>query len=259
MSEGLHGTTTPIDGRCGVSTISGSFNPEQIIVDRLQTKTAELQQCLLNHDVAGAFSIIEHINAAKEESIYYGLGMLARGLHTAIVTFQVDDHGKAYLKHDEHGAAPITNQLDNVIKMSEESARKTLNILDGSMPMVKELRESLARFDGAADPAALIAVQRAGLEKLEANLMEILMAQGFQDLSGQAIRKVNNILENLQKDLISLLTYANQVKSMSEPVPVQSPVMGDLASEEAQPVEEESKDAAMEQGSVDDLLASLGF
>jgi chemotaxis protein CheZ len=244
-----------------VTTISGSFNPEQIIVDRLQAKTAELHQCLANHDVAGAFSVIEHINAAKEESIYYGLGMLARGLHTAIVTFQVDDHGKAYLKHDEHGAAPITNQLDNVIKMSEESARKTLNILDGSMPMVRELRENLARFEtDGGDPQVLAAEQRAGLERLEQNLMEILMAQGFQDLSGQAIRKVNNILETLQKDLISLLTYANQVKSMSEPVPVQIPVMGELGeAEQAPPEQEEHKDAAMEQASVDDLLASLGF
>ena len=91
--------------------------------------------------------------------------------------------------------------------------------------------------------------------------MQILMAQGFQDLSGQAIKKVNIILETLQKDLISLLTYANQVKSMSVPVPVpvQSPVMGELEASAAPVEEEQPEDAAMEQGSVDDLLASLGF
>jgi len=244
-----------------VSTISGSFNPEQIIVERLQAKAGELSQCLMNYDVAGAFSVIEHINAAKEESIYYGLGMLARGLHTAIVTFQVDDHGKAYLAHDEQGAVQVTSQLDNVIKMSEESARKTLNVLDSSMPMVKELRENIAELQaGRGDREAGLEAQRKGLETLEQNLMQILMAQGFQDLSGQAIRKVNNILETLQKDLIALLTYANQVKSMSVPVPVQTPVMGELESGEApEQQQEEPKDAAMEQGSVDDLLASLGF
>ena len=245
-----------------MSTISGTFNPEQIIVERLQAKAGELSQCLVNNDVAGAFSVIEHINAAKEESIYYGLGMLARGLHTAIVTFEVDDHGKAYLAHDDQGAVKVTSQLENVVKMSEESARKTLNVLDSSMPMVKELRENLSRIQPNGDDSRqLLDQQRAGLEQLEQNLMQILMAQGFQDLSGQAIKKVNNILEVLQKDLMSLLTYANQVKSMSVPVPVQSPVMGDLESgDQAEKKEEEqSKDAAMEQGSVDDLLASLGF
>lgn len=243
-----------------MKTTGGNFNPEQIIVERLQGKVGELSQCLANSDVAGAFSVIEHINAAKEESIYFGLGMLARGLHTAIVTFQVDDHGKAYLAHDEHGAAPVTSQLENVVKMSEESARKTLNILDSTMPLVKQLRDNVQKLEEGGAPADAVQAQRDGLERLEQNLMDILMAQGFQDLSGQAIKKVNGILENLQKDLIALLTYANQVKSMSEPVPVKAPVIGDLPDTEA-PADEadEHKDAAMSQDNVDDLLASLGF
>lgn len=245
-----------------MSDAGGSFNPEEIIVSRLQVKAGELTQCLANHDVAGAFSVIEHINAAKEESIYFGLGMLARGLHTAIVNFQIDDYGKHYLAQDTAGNAPVTLQLDNVIRMSEEAARKTLNIIDGSMPLAKQLREQAARLEGSGAPE--MRAQREGLEQLEANLMEILMAQGFQDLSGQAIRKVNVILDTLQQDLVALLRYANQVKSMSVPVPVPIPVLGDLdsthAAAAAPPAEEPVvAESAMSQDSVDDLLSSLGF
>ncbi len=240
---------------------TGVFDPEQMIVERLQGKAAELASCLESHDMVGAFSVIEHINAVREESIFYGLGLLARGLHTAIVTFEVDDHGKHYLAEDETGAAGLTSQLDNVVRMSEESARKTLNILDATLPMVRDLRVAADRASSSAGVQGdFLEAQKSGLQQIEQNLMEILMAQGFQDLSGQAIRKVNGILGNLQKDLIALLTYANHVKTMSEPLPVQG---ADAVSDESAPVsaeaEEEAKEAALSQGSVDDLLASLGF
>lgn len=241
-----------------------AFKPEQVIVERLRAKMTDLGVCLDNFDVAGAFSVIEHINAAKEESIYYGLGMLARGLHTALVTFEVDDHGKAYLAHNDQGAAPVTSQLDNVVKMSEEATRKTLNILESSMPLVKQTREQSQEMEEKLAGHAVLdqmKAQTAALSVLESNLMQILMAQGFQDLSGQAIRKVNAILEGLQDDLVALLKYANEIKSMSEPIPVEMPVMGDFsaATEAVAEQEAESKETPMGQDSVDDLLSSLGF
>jgi hypothetical protein len=69
---------------------SSTFDPEQY-AERLQGKAAELAACLERRDMSGAFSVIGNINAVREESIYYGLGLLARGLHTAIVTFEVDE------------------------------------------------------------------------------------------------------------------------------------------------------------------------
>ena len=59
---------------------SGTFDPEQLIAERLQGKAAELAACLERRDMSGAFSVIENINAVREESIYYGLGLLARQL-----------------------------------------------------------------------------------------------------------------------------------------------------------------------------------
>ena len=175
------------------------------------------------------------------------------------VTFEVDDYGKHYLAQDETGSTGLTTQLDNVARMSEESARKTLNILDTTLPVVRGLRASLTDESGdRALPPGLLAEHRAGLEQIEHNLMDILMAQGFQDLGGQAIRKVNVILGNLQKDLMALLTYANHVKSMSQTLPVQLALADSEPAGGEQP-EAPPKEAALSQGSVDDLLASLGF
>jgi chemotaxis protein CheZ len=240
---------------------TGTFDPEHLIVERLEGLITELGERLASHDLSGAFSAIERINTIKEESIFYCLGVLARGLHTAIVSFRVDDHGKHYLAHDEEagGAAGVTSQLENVLRMSEDSARKTLNILESSMPLVRDLRQRAEQSAGT-DAAAALAAQSEGLAALEHNLMEILMAQGFQDLAGQAIRKVNGILGAMQADLLALLTYANQVKSLSEPVRV--PVPGELAQTRAEDTgasDGQSRDPAMSQDSVDDLLASLGF
>ena len=45
---------------------NGNFDPEQMIIERLQGKAAELANCLGARDMSGAFSIIEHINAVRE-------------------------------------------------------------------------------------------------------------------------------------------------------------------------------------------------
>ena len=124
--------------------------------------------------------------------------------------------------------------------------------------MVRELRASIEQQEASdvSPPREFLEAQKAGLQQVEHNLMDILMAQGFQDLSGQAIRKVNGILGDLQKDLIALLTYANHVKSMAQTLPVQL-ALADAESPEEEP--EVPQEAALAQGSVDDLLASLGF
>lgn len=237
------------------------FDPQDVILRIFQQHMGELSQSLQEQDIAAVFSTIEHMHTVRDESIYHALGTLARGLNTAIVNFHVDDQGKAYLAHGEDGVAPVSSQLDNVVKMSEESARRTLNVLEDSLPLVQRLRTEAASYDGDA-PAVreLFAQQLQGLAALESNLMDILMAQTYQDLAGQAIRKVRGILDALQTDLVALLTFAKRVRSISEPVQLRQPVMMDaeLLAEEAGEGDV-SRDGPLSQDAVNDLLSSLGF
>ena len=82
-------------------------------------------------------------------------------------------------------------------------------------------------------------------------LLEIMMAQDFQDLTGQVIKKITHMVQALEKDLIDLLLAnvpAKKSISINEGLlngPVTNP--------------EKRTDVVCNQDQVDDLLASLGF
>lgn len=50
----------------------------------------------------------------------------------------------------------------------------------------------------------------------KAHLMDIMMAQDFQDLSGQVIKKVTELAQNLERQLVQLLVeYSPEEKKRS--------------------------------------------
>ncbi|MGI9133345.1 MAG: protein phosphatase CheZ, partial [Rhodoferax sp.] len=82
-------------------------------------------------------------------------------------------------------------------------------------------------------------------------LSDIMMSQDFQDLSGQVIKKVIDIITRTEMQLVQLLLD-------SAPDPAQNSV-ADFTGETHQLQGPQTADAALKQGDVDDLLASLGF
>src|ERR1700760_327850 len=109
-------------------------------------------------------------------------------------------------------------RLDHVLKLTEEAAHRTLDLVERSGPLASRM---------AADAAALIepirnarqAYSNSGVAELlsrveaylmnarrdgdvvRANLDEVLMAQSYQDLSGQIIRTVIKLVVELERTL----------------------------------------------------------
>ena len=75
-------------------------------------------------------------------------------------------------------------------------------------------------------------------------LNDIMMAQDFQDLSGQVINKVIKIISRTEKQLLELLVSTTPPPKVETPAVLEGP---------------QTPDKAMKQDDVDDLLASLGF
>ena len=91
-------------------------------------------------------------------------------------------------------------------------------------------------------------------ERQRGALSDIMMAQDFQDLSGQVIKKVIDIITRTEMQLLHLLVdsspqlKAEDVKNFEE-----------LSVEKHKLEGPQVATAAMNQGDVDDLLASMGF
>ncbi|WP_177335311.1 protein phosphatase CheZ, partial [Klebsiella variicola] len=92
--------------------------------------------------------------------------------------------------------------------------------------------------------------------ELRGELTEILMAQDFQDLTGQIIKRVINLVNEVEKRLVEILTVfgAAQKEQKADKATVASiepegPILNP----------HERIDAVSSQDEVDDLLSSLGF
>jgi chemotaxis protein CheZ len=164
-------------------------------------------------------------------------------------------------------------RLDHVLKLTEEAAHRTLDLVERSCPLadrlatdavalvepIRQAREAyrgsqvedlLSRIEGF-----LTSVQRDG-GAVRANLAEVLMAQSYQDLSGQIIRTVIKLVVELERTLanFSQLAGENGVDVSASPAAVVSDgrVYGPT-------VPGVGSGSVGEQEDVDDLLERMGM
>jgi len=159
------------------------------------------------------------------------------------------------------------DRLEYVATLTEQAANKVLNTLDEGMPaqdvLSKQSKDmenrwadlfagklSLDQFKQlAGDSQAFAVAVSAATESEKARLLEIMMAQDFQDITGQLIKKVVNITKTVEHELATLL------RDNAPPA-----VREKIAQKEVSLMSGPSAPAvALNQDNVDDLLADLGF
>jgi chemotaxis protein CheZ len=159
-------------------------------------------------------------------------------------------------------------RLTYVARMTEQAAERVLNAVDAAQPIQDKLAaESKAlskRWDAwFANPVELteardlVAQTRSYLGSVpvevsatNAQLMEIMMAQDFQDLTGQVIKKMMEVVKDVEAQLLQLLI---------DNVPPERRQEAASSLLNGPQIHAGIEDAVDDQGQVDDLLASLGF
>ncbi|MDR0634762.1 MAG: protein phosphatase CheZ, partial [Azoarcus sp.] len=90
-----------------------------------------------------------------------------------------------------------------------------------------------------------------GSRAIDAQLLEIMMAQDFQDLTGQVIKKVVEMAQSLESQLLEILIEVapEGIRAEKTGSLLNGPVINAAGRD----------DVVTSQGQVDDLLESLGF
>ena len=90
------------------------------------------------------------------------------------------------------------------------------------------------------------------------------MAQGYQDLTGQVIRRVIELVKEVEDSLVNMLTMFGEPEQAEQDKPLEAKVekVNKIDSVEAEgPIidADQRDDVVSGQDDVDDLLSSLGF
>ncbi len=231
----------------------------------------ELVQLLEQGQQDDANRLFTYVYESANNPMFKEIGMLTRDLHEALKNFQIDERFSEIATDEIPDAR---ERLHYVIQKTEVAANKTMDAVDRCMPIADKLHESLLlirpEWNGLMNGRIelmhfkslchriddLLSQVEGDSSELRGELTEILMAQDFQDLTGQIIKRVINLVNEVEKRLVEILTVfgAAQKEQKADKATVASiepegPILNP----------HERIDAVSSQDEVDDLLSSLGF
>ena len=198
-------------------------------MDEQKTKQLALARELVSNmeagDETGVARLIAEIGRESERDLFQELGKLTRDLHEALNNFRIDSRVTELAQTDIPDAR---ERLNYVLAMTEQAAHRTLTAVEESLPLsesltatARGLSESWSRFrerklsaeefrELSPRVGAFLDNAASDSEAIHRNLSEVLMAQDFQDLTGQIIRRVIRLVDEVEGNLVNLVRLSGQ-------------------------------------------------
>jgi chemotaxis protein CheZ len=196
------------------------------------------------------------------------LGQLTRAFHDALRQLGYD----RLLEQAAQTIPDARDRLNYVAAMTEQAAEKVLNAIDAAKPIQERLGSQAAELGARWDALYEGRLDVEGFKQLAAEtrtylkgvtvdaratgekLLEIMMAQDFQDLTGQVIKRIVELARNLEGQLVQLLVDISQGElKPAAPLGADRLLNGPVVNPSGR------DDVMTSQDQVDELLESLGF
>ncbi|MDH0749196.1 protein phosphatase CheZ [Pseudomonas sp. GD03842] len=248
----------------------------------LKKHAQELVTSLEKGQFGEAVQLIHELNQTRDRGLYQEVGKLTRELHSAIVNFQIDPHMPQ--AEEVSQITDATERLSYVVRLTENAANKTMDLVEQSTPLMnglsadaKTLSEDWGRFmrreigaeefrDLARRVEGFLVRSEKETHDVATHLNDILLAQDFQDLTGQVIKRVTKLVTEVESNLLKLVLMASQVDRFAGIQHDQEAFRQQKEQEKLHSKGEgpqihadKREDVVSGQDDVDDLLSSLGF
>jgi chemotaxis protein CheZ len=230
----------------------------------------ELVSALEQGKVADANKLLEIASQSIQHELFDGVGKLTRQFHDSFTKMSMDERFTSMVNLSIPDAK---ERLEYVVEMTSDAANKTMDAVDECLPLaqkhhdtVRDILPSWERLKNCKIKVGEFKLLRDKLDnyfdesvkdaqELNVKLNDIVLAQGYQDLTGQVLQKISEMVKSVEEDLISLLKLFGQYEQKEPALKVDNCIKADG------PIVPASKkhDVVSGQDDVDDLLSSLGF
>jgi chemotaxis protein CheZ len=254
-----------------VSTDNGDSDELEALFDSIaQAHTEKPAEAAAPEPIVAASALAQReamtIPAAGgAEGVHSQIGHLTRALHDTMRELGYDKTLERAV-----GKMPDTrDRLNYISTLTEQAAVKTLNAVEETKPLQQKMEAGASQlsarwqelFERKLDTEqfkSLVHQTRSYLQEVplgtkatNAQLMDIVMAQDYQDLTGQVIKRLSETVQQLEKQLVALLieTLPEDKKKEMDSSLLNGPVVN----------ADGRSDVVTSQAQVDDLLDSLGF
>lgn len=251
-------------------------SPDAGTTTELKRLAEEMVSQLEGGNVSEAVAVVNQLNEVRDRTLYAEVGRLTRALHEAIKNLNVESIGAG------SDIDTASDKLAYVIEMTDKSANRTMDLADDSMPLAIGIQQRADELNArwqqflnkelkpeefrqlTKDIQSFLQDSANDSSQLQKQLSEIVLAQDFQDLTGQVIQKVSTLVRDVESRLVNLVVMAGTVDSITgtthDDLHVEAPKSAsDNIAAEGPQIDKTDEGVAATQDDVDDLLSSLGF
>jgi chemotaxis protein CheZ len=231
-----------------------------------RTLVAAMSTALASNDDLRFGAALDGLIQLREKNLFAELRRLTTDLQASLERFRLDSRIMALAGTDVPNAR---HRLEQVLKLTDSAAHKTMDLVEHSGPIAfgigqaaSEAMQLLFKCRAAAEasPELRVHIEQIDfiLQQTEndskvlcKNMHEVLMAQEYQDVTGQIIRGVMNLvteLESVLGELSRLSTGMLKDSAPSKPRPNQGPALPGI----------DKGDIVTGQSDVDSLMSGMG-
>jgi chemotaxis protein CheZ len=176
---------------------------------------------LLNSPEGPAFEqALDAMVRQREQHLFRALGQLARELHDAVRRL-----GGELAQEGVPGiVADARQHLQDVLEMSASAANRSIDFAERLRPQAESLAHNageVLQWASGNEPAAVLAREAAGFAgSCRDGLADMVLAQSWQDLTGQRIKKVASFIGTVESSLLELVRLTGALAGGEAPAAV---------------------------------------
>ena len=180
------------------------------LTETYMSRLHELTEALASKNEKKIADIVGELTTLRESSLYQELGMLTREIHDSISTFGNDDRIAELANEDIPDAK---ERLNFIVTKTDEAAHQTMTVAEETMEVMDKfssrasgMRDRWAQFRNRElskedfiqlndDIGQFLESVEPECSAVNSKMTEIMLAQDYQDITGQMIKQVVTMVQ----------------------------------------------------------------
>ncbi|MDE1895346.1 MAG: protein phosphatase CheZ [Pseudomonadota bacterium] len=181
----------------------------------------QLRELLNSPDGAAFEQALDVMVRQREQHLFRAMGQLARDLHSAVRRLggELSQDGMPEM------VADARQHLQEALELSSDAAHRSIDFAERMVPQADALASQAAevmRHGDGGEAAASLARQVVDFTTGCRNgLSDMILAQSWQDLTGQRIKKVGNFIGTVESSMLELVRLTGALAGSEVPLSVE--------------------------------------
>jgi len=217
---------------------------------------------------------LDRLSLISENNLFKEIGRLTRDLHETLNNFHIDNRLTALAAQEIPDAK---DRLEYVLALTADAANKTMDTVEKGIKITDAIKDEAGSLNvgwtkvhhkelDAAEFRTLCSTTEKFISSTATDSIELhdllnqaLMAQDFQDLTGQVIQRVIKMVHDVEESMVETIKMFGAMSEYHDAVDEGKKADRDSGSTGPTIHTENRDDIVTSQDDVDDLLSSLGF